>query len=395
MAYNANTNIENERKYLDKLISEGGGKAVWAENQKKELEKFAASQPQTTQPPKATTGATYSVDDQGVKWRHENGYQYRETPVNTMPMVDNIYAQMLAQQRAAEEAAIRAKVEQGVQTLQGSKQGINKAYEDSSRQAYILAEKNKARMPQQLSAMGITGGLAQQTALESDLAYQNALNQGRIARDTSLQAIDQDINKLRISGDLSIAENAANYSARLAEELRQAQIRQQEQANWQAQFDAQQAQREQANQENAYIQRLNQAKILAQYGDFSGYKALGYDTSIMEAAYQRQLAEQNAPKTSGTAKVSKPTATQYQTALNAYMNGDQSQGVISIIEAYSGLPLQTVLTANGITPPQNTSSVTQGYTVNPNAYRIAELAAKGYTDEEIARIINNFTPTGR
>ena len=37
MAYNANTNFANERKYLNNLISGGGGNAEWAKNQMKEL----------------------------------------------------------------------------------------------------------------------------------------------------------------------------------------------------------------------------------------------------------------------------------------------------------------------------------------------------------------------
>ena len=35
MAYNANTNFANERKYLNNLISGGGGNAEWAKNQMK------------------------------------------------------------------------------------------------------------------------------------------------------------------------------------------------------------------------------------------------------------------------------------------------------------------------------------------------------------------------
>ena len=37
MAYNEKTNYANERKYLNNLISGGGGNAEWAKNQMKEL----------------------------------------------------------------------------------------------------------------------------------------------------------------------------------------------------------------------------------------------------------------------------------------------------------------------------------------------------------------------
>ena len=48
MPYGANTNIDNERKYLNNLISGGGGNAEWAKNQLKVLEAFAASHPKDT-----------------------------------------------------------------------------------------------------------------------------------------------------------------------------------------------------------------------------------------------------------------------------------------------------------------------------------------------------------
>ena len=48
MPYGANTDIDNERKYLNNLISGGGGNAEWAKNQLKVLEAFAASQPKDT-----------------------------------------------------------------------------------------------------------------------------------------------------------------------------------------------------------------------------------------------------------------------------------------------------------------------------------------------------------
>lgn len=52
--YGANTNIDNERKYLNDLISKGGGSGEWAKSQMKELDAFASqqqSQPkQQTQP---------------------------------------------------------------------------------------------------------------------------------------------------------------------------------------------------------------------------------------------------------------------------------------------------------------------------------------------------------
>lgn len=88
MPYGANTNIDNERKYLNNLISGGGGNAEWAKNQLKVLEAFAASQPKdttstsTNKTKKKTTKSkttkpttpTYNEHQQYIQDTHPGGY---------------------------------------------------------------------------------------------------------------------------------------------------------------------------------------------------------------------------------------------------------------------------------------------------------------------------------
>ena len=99
-------------------------------------------------------------------------------------------------------------------------------------------------------------------------------------------------------------------------------------------------------------QALAKAETLAAYGDFSGYAALGYtdaEIAAMKAAYDKAVAAENAasapkytPKTY--------TATQAEQALKVALQGDTSDAVRAIIEGYYGLPLESVLKANGYTP---------------------------------------------
>jgi len=84
MPYGANTNIDNERKYLNNLISGGGGNAEWAKNQLKVLESFAASQPKdttststnktTTSKTTKPTTPTYNEHQQYIQDVHPGGY---------------------------------------------------------------------------------------------------------------------------------------------------------------------------------------------------------------------------------------------------------------------------------------------------------------------------------
>lgn len=64
--YGAGTNVDNERKYLNDLISKGGGNAEWAKGQMNELDGYAASIAQAAQKQSAPKEVNYYNSD-GVK----------------------------------------------------------------------------------------------------------------------------------------------------------------------------------------------------------------------------------------------------------------------------------------------------------------------------------------
>lgn len=94
---------------------------------------------------------------------------------------------------------------------------------------------------------------------------------------------------------------------------------------------------------------LNRAETLAAYGDFSGYKDLGYtdaQISAMKSAYQAQLAAATAPRSSGGrssrgrsggSSSSKPRLTASQT-LSALEGGLRNQQVLDAYEYWYGEP---------------------------------------------------------
>ena len=130
--------------------------------------------------------------------------------------IEDYYADLLAKNestyaaiQAQQEAAAKAAVEQSVNRLEGQKSDVEQQYQDLYRQLYLnrrMAEKN---LPQQMAAMGYNGGLTESTALGLQTSYNDALRQGEQSKTNTLSDIDQAIANARLTGDISIAEQAA------------------------------------------------------------------------------------------------------------------------------------------------------------------------------------------
>lgn len=103
--------------------------------------------------------------------------------------------------------------------------------------------------------------------------------------------------------------------------------------------------REQYTDETEYARALERAQTLAQAGDFSGYRALGYSDSeiaSLQNAYNRALAAQtlsrsggSSGRSSGSSGSSKPRLTYAQT-LQAIEDGRITDSVISAYDYYMG-----------------------------------------------------------
>ena len=103
--------------------------------------------------------------------------------------------------------------------------------------------------------------------------------------------------------------------------------------------------REQYTDETEYARALERAQTLAQAGDFSGYRALGYsdqEIANLQNAYNRALAAQtlsrsggSSGRSSGSSGSSKPRLTYAQT-LQAIEDGRITDSVISAYDYYMG-----------------------------------------------------------
>lgn len=170
--------------------------------------------------------------------------------------------------------------------LQAAQDTANSEYDDLAREAYINMRMSQKALPQQLAALGISGGGSETANLKLQTNYQNNLNSSEQARaqamkDFALQGLqaqtqaNSDIANINASS----AQNALN--AWLSEQANQNSWNQ-----WLANFQMQQQQYQDSLSQYEYEKQQNeltQAIELAQLtGDYSRLKAMGYDTTYME-----------------------------------------------------------------------------------------------------------------
>jgi len=273
----------------------------------------------------------------------------------------NIYQQMYDQQlkamqeaqRQAEEAQ-RLAVERGVNTLNAQRAGINQKTDAALNQAYINDQLGNRNLTQQMKSQGLTGGLTESSMLDKRAAYENVLNDTRLAGNNALNQIETDISNLKTTGDLNIANNASEYGLRLVDLLGSNLDRQVAQMNADRAYNYQVGRDSVAD--NRYNQQWNYNVGRDQVTDNRYNQEWNYNIDrdkINDDRYnqewQNQLKQQaynNALKAANnTGTTTKPKTynkTQYDNALNAYKGGDRSQTVIDIIESYGGLPVDTV-----------------------------------------------------
>lgn len=256
---------DNERKYLNNLVSGGGGNAEWAKGQLKQLDAASGGSSNNTSnkstssssKKSSSSGGSSSVyetwEENGRTYQNgvdigpagssgsqapsgyyasENNGQLAYYPVdyntsnktgNSAMYEDNPYASYLEdlqnrydeQQRAIEEKN-RLAIQQGTNRLNSQKTNINQAADDNARQAYIQFMQSQKALPQQLASQGATGGATETANLGIQTTYQNnvnAINQNKANR---LQEIDNAIVDLKNTGDLATVEQVlANNQAAL------------------------------------------------------------------------------------------------------------------------------------------------------------------------------------
>lgn len=242
-------------------------------------------------------------------------------------MMDKIFSDTSAQQEAAQRAAI----EQAVNDLSGQKTGIVQSYDDLYKQLYLDRRRAEKNLPQQLAAMGISGGMSESSALGIQNNYANALLQGEQEKLNTLNDIDQAIANARLTGEIGIAQQAAQlamdklnaYGSYVNGLMNQQQyynnfLFNQQQADiansqWQQEWDQKQIMYQLERDDISFDRKFALAQYLYENtGRADGFKALGYSDEDIAAMkngwYAQTMPSSGSGSGSGGSKMSLSTA---------------------------------------------------------------------------------------
>ena len=305
-----------------------------------------------------TTSGSYDVTGGGYDYTpNGDAYQY----------IQDMYAANTASQLAALKAAYEQNVmdynaQDDLISAEAQRQRNQAAAQNDIQRMYM----NEMGIMQGLNT-GTTGqmALAQSAALQGSLAdigtqEQQALSDSALARaNLKLQysaAVDQAIAQ----NDYELANALYQEYVRQDELAQKAVAAAQEQANWQAQFDYQ-------KQQDAWTNAAAQAELLAGFGDFSGYKALGYSDAqiaMMQNAWNAQYGTPAVGTTGTTSKSPKKKNT------GGYNNGSLTTAQVMQLQQDLNkyLPAGQKIAVDGKWGPAT------------------QAAAGGYTADEYARV---------
>lgn len=268
--------------------------------------------------------------------------------------------------RAQQEAALaelRAAYEKNLAGMDRTQQSISPTYQSARNQAAGNAARQQQAFNEFAAAYGLNSGTAGQAQLAMSNALQGNLSGIDTAEANALSDLELQRSQAEIDYNNAIAQAKAEGNYQLAQQLytekvrvdealqaqiaqaaqnelaRQQMAMQQSQQNWENQFalDKYNTGLEQQDYQNM----LAMAQEMAKYGDFSGYQALGIDTSTMEQRYAQEQAAANAKTyrsggSGGSGGSYKPmyTASQVWTQIE---NGNVTPQVKADFEHFNGI----------------------------------------------------------
>ena len=255
---------------------------------------------------------------------------------------DYIEAMNRYQQEAA-LAELRAAYEKNLAGLDRTQASIAPQYASARNQAAAQAAIQQQAFNEYAAANGLNTGVGGQAQLAFGNALQNDLSGINTAEANSMADLELQRSQAEIDYNNAIAQAQAEGNYQLVQQLYQEKVRVDEayremivwqaeqdlarqqmaisQNQWQQSFDASQNQ-------YAQEQALQTAATLAQLGDFSGYKALGYSDDQIAAmtAYYQQSRTASEPVLS------------YSQMVSAIEAGNVTPNVMQAYEYYMGTP---------------------------------------------------------
>lgn len=164
--------------------------------------------------------------------------------------IQQMYANMQEQQNAAYQQALQASAGQ-----------INNAYDMSARDYYQFYKTQQAKLPENLSRAGVTGGASESAQLKLMNNYSESLYKNEAARNNQLAGVNQNYNDKIAQNSINAANQMANAYLQMAQQQlaykRQDELAQKEQqakAELEAQYRA-------IDQWNANVEKRMQEQL--------------------------------------------------------------------------------------------------------------------------------------
>ncbi|MPM19528.1 hypothetical protein SDC9_65954 [bioreactor metagenome] len=177
-------------------------------------------------------------------------------------------------------ASLESAYDDNMAELAAEEEQIPEAYQAARNQAAGNSSQEKQNFAQYAAGNGLNSGAGGQAELARSVTLQGNLNSINQEEANALAGIELQRTKLTNDYNTAIASAKAGGDFELANALYQESVRADE-----ALLNSSQLQKSWDNDD--YSKKLQLAQYLAQYGDFSGFQALGIDTTKMEETYAK------------------------------------------------------------------------------------------------------------
>lgn len=189
--------------------------------------------------------------------------QFAQRQAQSESRVNSMFDKQIAAQKQSMETAYN----QNLSDQEAAKGKIAPTYQTSANDLAVQYERNRRNLNTQAMARGLNTGTASQQQLAVNQGFMKSYGKLRGEEAQALTEADRQITNLKVNYQAQVQQALADNDYKRAAALMDEYNRNQ---SW---FDNQTLREQQ--------QAENKAQMLASFGDFSGYAALGYDQNTI------------------------------------------------------------------------------------------------------------------
>ena len=234
-------------------------------------------------------GATRDKD--GVWWKdgqqlYQTQYKQQELPNQYEGFQDQIKEFQSSQQDLLQQQYAAA-LEAAKLNLDSQKTQVNQQYDDLARQLYIQRRQQEMMLPEQMAAMGYTGGITESSALGLQTSYADALRQGETQRINTIASLEQAIRQAELEGNRELAAQLSALAQNTMGMYGDALAQIQNQANQNQQFTYQQIMDNIANRQWAQQYAYNQQQDRLDRENTAQNQQMSYQQAAKDNAWMK------------------------------------------------------------------------------------------------------------